>query len=101
MKNPTASQDKMHHAGPIEGPGMGEDRSFGKVGSDNAHDIMRAGGSDPRRPQANIVIERKIKDHDQSGFNHAYSPNSDSYAREAEKKAMGKGTPMPDGLYRR
>lgn len=101
MKNPTAGQDKMHHAGPIEGPGMGEDRSFGKVGNDNPHDIMRGGGSDPRRPMAKNVIDRKVVDHDQSGYNHAYTPDSDAYAHAAERKAMGMGTPEPDGTYRR
>lgn len=90
---------KQAHQGPIQGPGQGENRSFGKVGNDNPHDIMRAGGSDPRRHDAKIVIERKIVDHDQSGYNHAYTPNSDSFARAAEKKAMGMGTPNPDGTY--
>lgn len=90
---------KQAHAGPIQGPGQGENRAFGAVGSDNPHDIMRAGGSDPRRHMASIVIERKISDHDQSGYNHAYTPNSDSFARSAEKKAMGMGTPNPDGTY--
>jgi len=47
------------------------------------------------------VIERKIVDHDQSGYNHAYTPDSDKYAREAERKAMGMGNPNPDGTYSR
>lgn len=101
MKNPTAGQDKMHHGTGIAAKTMSEDRSFGSVGSDNPHDIMRAGGSDPRRPMAKIVMDRKVSDHDQSGYNHAYTPNSDSYARAEEKKAMGMGTPHPDGTYSR
>jgi hypothetical protein len=85
----------------VNAKAMGEDRSFGAVGSDNPHDIMRGGGSDPRRPQAKILIERKIVDHDQSGYNHAYTPDSDAYAKVAERKAMGMGTPHPDGTYSR
>lgn len=101
MKNPTASQDKMHHGTGIAAKTMGEDRSFGHIGNDSPHNIMRAGGDDPRRPMAKNVIDRKIHDHDQSGYNHAYTPDSDSYARAEEKKAMGMGTPHPDGTYSR
>lgn len=82
---------------PIQAKAMGESRSFGPVGNDSPHNIMRAGGDDPRRRDASIVIERKIVDHDQSGYNHAYSPDSDSYARSAERKAMGMGEQNPDG----
>ena len=91
----------MHHQNPIQAPGMGEDRSFGKAGKADAHHVMRAGGSDPRRPMAKNVIDRKVSDHDQSGYNHAYTPDSDSFAKAAERKAMGMGTPEPDGTYRR
>ena len=94
-----AQESKQSHKGPIEGPGMGEDRSFGAVGSDNPHDVMRGGGSDPRRVVAKNTIDRVVKDHDQSGYNHAYTPDSDKYARAEEKKAMGMGTPHPDGTY--
>ena len=100
MKNPTADQDKMHNGTGIGAKTMGEDRSFSPVGSDNPHDIMRAGGSDPRRRDAQIVIDRKITDNDQSGYNHAYTPDSDAFAAAAERKAMGMGTPNPDGTYR-
>jgi hypothetical protein len=92
---------KQEHKGPIQGPGQGENRAFGPVGSDSPHDIMRAGGSDPRRHDAQIVIDRKVVDHDQSGYNHANSPDSDAFARAAEKKAMGMGTPHSDGTYSR
>lgn len=92
-------EERMEGARGVNARAMGESRSFGPVGNDSAHDIMRAGGADPRRPQAKIVIERKIMDHDQSGYNHAYTPDSDEYARAAERKAMGMGNPMPDGKY--
>lgn len=101
MRNPTASQDKMHGGTGIAAKSMGEDRSFGKVGNDSPHEIMRAGGNDPRRPEAQVIIDRKVQDHDESGYNHAYTPDSDAYARMAERKAMGMGTPEPDGTYRR
>lgn len=83
----------------VNAKAMGEDRSFQSVGSDNAHDIMRAGGSDPRRPMAQMVIERKVSDNDQSGYNHAYTPDSDAFAAAAERKAMGMGNPHDDGTY--
>lgn len=67
--------------------------------SDSPASIMRAGGEDPRRPMVQIVIDRKIKDNDQNGYNHAYTPEADEYARAAEKRAMGKGTPHDDGTY--
>lgn len=101
MKNPTANQDKMHHGTGIAAKSMGEDRSAPRVGNDNPHDIMRGGGSDPRRRMAEITIDRVVRDHDQSGYNHAYTPDSDSYAKAEEKKAMGMGTPNPDGTYTR
>lgn len=85
----------------VNATAMGGNRSFGKVGDDAPADVQRGGGSDPRRYEAKVVIERKIFDHDQSGYNHAYTPDSDSYARAAEKKAMGMGDPQPDGTYRK
>lgn len=92
---------KEENGKPIQPKAMGESRSFGPVGNDSPHNVMRAGGDDPRRPMAKIVIERKIGDHDQSGYNHAYTPDSDAYARSAERKAMGMGMPEPDGTYKR
>lgn len=66
---------------------------------DSPASIMRAGGEDPRRYDAQIVIDRKVTDHDQSGYNHAYTPESDAFNRAAERKAMGMGTPNVDGTY--
>lgn len=90
-------EEAREHGKPVQAKAMGESRSFGPVGNSNPHDVMRAGGSDPRRPMAQIVIERKVMDHDQSGYNHAYTPDSDSYAKAAERKAMGMGQQNPDG----
>lgn len=70
--------------------------------SDSPDSVRRAGGEagmDPRRVDAKIVIDRKVMDHDQSGYNHANSPTADSYAAMQERKAMGMGTPSDDGLY--
>lgn len=81
----------------VNAKAMGESRSFGPVGNDSPHNVMRAGGDDPRRPMAANVIERKVMDNSQSGYNHAYTPDSDSYAKAAERKAMGMGQQNPDG----
>jgi len=62
--------------------------------------VRRAGGDlgeDPRRFAAKIVMDSKIKDHDQSGYNHAYTPEQDRFARDAERKAVGMGQTLPDG----
>ncbi len=66
---------------------------------DSPDSVRRGGGEDPRRYEAKIVIDRKVMDHDQSGYNHAYTPEMDKFAREAERKAVGMGNPMPDGTY--
>jgi len=76
----------------------------GKGMSDSPDMVRRAGGDlgeDPRRIAAKIVMETKVRDHDQSGYNHAYTPEADKFARQAEKKAMGMGDPQPDGTYRK
>lgn len=86
MKNPLNTMDNRAYQA---GEGM----------TDSDGSIRRAGGDDPRRHDASIVIDRKVRDHDQSGYNHAYTPEAEDFARSAEKKAMGMGTPMPDGLY--
>lgn len=77
---------------------MGGNRSAPTPPESSRHDIMRAGGSDPHRPMVASIIERKVSNNDQSGYNHAYTPNSDAYLAVAERKAMGKGNPPnPDG----
>lgn len=77
--------------------------------SDTPHDIMRAGGSDPRRYDAKIAIDRQVRDHDMSGYNHNGTSSqpanmgreNEMYMRESDVHAMKMGTPMPDGTYRR
>ena len=65
--------------------------------NDSPDSIRRAGGKDPRRREVEILIDRKVRDNDQSGYNHAYTPESDAYNRAAERKAMGMGQQLPDG----
>lgn len=94
-------EEHREHGKPIQAKAQGELRSFGEVGEDRPDCVRRAGGEDPRRYEAKIAIDRVVTNHDQSGYNHAYTPGADSYARAEEKKAMGMGTPHPDGTYSR
>jgi len=76
---------------------------------DSADSIRRAGGEDPRRYEAKMVIDRKVRDHDISGYNHnatSSQPANGGHENEMHRKMMdaradGMGTPEPDGLYRR
>lgn len=82
---------------------MMDNRAYQAKGiNDSPDSVRRAGGeagNDPRRVDAKIIIDRKIADHDQSGYNHAYTPEADAFARQAERKAMGMGMSNPDGTY--
>lgn len=82
---------------------MMDNRAYQAKGiNDSPDSVRRAGGEagqDPRRVDAKIMIDRAITNHDQSGYNHAYTPESDRFNRAAERKAMGMGTPNPDGTY--
>lgn len=79
---------------------MMDNRAYQAKGiHDSDNSVRQAGGEDPRRAMFKPVMETKIRDHDQSGYNHAYTPEADRFARQAENKAMGMGTPHPDGTY--
>lgn len=84
---------------------MKEDRSFGKVGNDYADSIRRAGGEDPRRYDARIMIDRKVMDHSMSGYNHngvkapEAAMGNNEHMRMMESRADRMGTPNPDGTY--
>ncbi len=72
----------------------------GSMDSDDM--VRRAGGdlgNDPRRHAAQVLIDTKVRDHDQSGYNHANTSSSQEFARMQERKAMGMGTPNVDGTY--
>jgi len=82
-------------------------RHAGMQNTDNMQDIQRGGGSDPRRYQAKILIDTKVRDHDMSGYNHnatSSQPANDGlenemWAKEQDVKAVNMGTPHPDGTY--
>lgn len=93
---------------PVNGrPPQNELRSFGDIGNDSPDSIRRAGGEDPRRYDAQIAIDRVVKDNDMSGYNHnATSSQPANNGRENEMqmkendvKAAKMGTPNPDGTY--
>lgn len=87
---------------------MKGNRSFGAIGNDSPDSIRRAGGEDPRRYDAKIAIDRVVRDNDMSGYNHNATSSqpanngreNEMWARSQDVKAVGKGTPMPDGTYR-
>jgi hypothetical protein len=88
---------------------MMDNRAYnaGEGSKDSPDSIRRAGGEDPRRYEAKILIERKVQDHDMSGYNHnatsvqpANGGNENvMYAKEVDVKAKKMGFPNPDGTY--
>lgn len=80
-------------------------RSFGEVGNDSPDSIRRAGGEDPRRYDAKIIIDRVVSDNDMSGYNHNATSSQPSNGGRENEMQMGKmdkranmmGTPNPDG----
>jgi len=82
-------------------------RSASPMKEDSANSVRRGGGEDPRRYEANIMIDRQVRDNDQSGYNHngvkapeAAIGNNEHMAK-MEARAMHMGTPHPDGTYSR
>jgi hypothetical protein len=77
----------------------------GEGTKDSPASIQRAGGEDPRRYDAAIVIDRKVRDNDMSGYNHnatSVQPANEGnenvmWARERDVKSAAQGTPNPDG----
>ena len=92
-----------------ESPEMKGNRASGRLGEDSPDSIRRAGGEDPRRYDAKILIDRVVSDNDMSGYNHnATSSQPANGGRENEmrmgqmdRKSAGMGTPNPDGTYSR
>jgi hypothetical protein len=82
-------------------------RQPGEFGNDSPNSVRRAGGEDPRRYDAKIVIDRAITDHDMSGYNHNATSSQPSnngkenemWAKKQNVKAVNMGTPNPDGTY--
>lgn len=90
-----------------ESPEMNGNRQGPRAGDDSADSIRRAGGEDPRRYDAQIAIDRAVKDNDMSGYNHnATSSQPANNGKENEmqmdkmdKRANMMGTPNNDGTY--
>ena len=90
---------------------MMDNRAYnaGEGSMDSPDSVRKGGGEDPRRYEAKQVIDRKIQDHDMSGYNHnatsiqpANGGNENvMYAKQQDVKAMKMGTPNPDGTYSR
>lgn len=92
-----------------ESPEMKGNRSSPRAGNDSPDSIRRGGGEDPRRYEAKIAIDRVIRDHDMSGYNHnatSSQPANDGRENEMQMNKMDRrapmmGTPHPDGTYSR
>jgi hypothetical protein len=90
-------------------PKMMDNRAFnaGEGMTDSPDSIRRAGGEDPRRYTAQILIDKKVRDNDMSGYNHNATSTQPSnggnenvmWAKEQDVKAARMGTPNPDGTY--
>lgn len=73
--------------------------------------VRRAGGDlgmDPRRHAAKILIERKVFDHDMSGYNHNATPNQPAngaheneirYAHMQDRRVANMGSIQPNGKF--
>lgn len=103
-------EEMMEHGERVkENRPQSELRHMGMQNTDNMQDIQRGGGSDPRRYQAKILIDTKVRDHDMSGYNHNATSSqpanngreNEMWAKEQDVKATNMGTPHPDGTYTR
>ena len=99
---------KSHDHSVNEHTQMKELKSFGDIGNDSPNSIRRGGGEDPRRYAAQIMIDSAVRDHSYSGYNHngvISDPESalgnNEHMKMMQRKAMGMGTPHPDGTYSR
>ncbi len=96
-----------NHGRPIGTKPQKELRSDTATSHDSAASIQRGGGENPRRMAAKVMIDRSVRDHDESGYNHngvISDPESamgnNEHMRKMQARAMGMGTPEPDGTYR-
>ena len=80
-------------------------RTHSHMAHDSAESIQRGGGEDPRRREVQIVMDRKVRDHDQSGYNHQTMMNEQAEKRtfmeSQEGRAADSGEIQPDGIFRR
>lgn len=103
-------EEMMEHGKKVnENRPQKELRHAGMQNTDHMQDIQRGGGSDPRRYAAKIAIDRSVRDHDMSGYNHNATSSqpanngreNEMWAKEQDVKAVRMGTPNPDGTYSR
>lgn len=102
-------EESMEHGMKTErNAGMKANRAGGMAGNDSPDSIRRGGGEDPRRYAAKVIMDTKVRDHDESGYNHngvISDPESalgnNEHMKKMQARAMGMGTPEPDGTYRR
>ncbi len=88
-------------------PAQNELRGAAEFGNDSPDSVRRAGGEDPRRYDAKIMIDRAITNHDMSGYNHNATSSQPSnngrenemWAKKQNVKAANMGTPNVDGTY--
>lgn len=101
-------EERMEHGEKVnENRPQTELRHAGMQNTDHMQDIQRGGGSDPRRYQARILIDTKVRDHDMSGYNHNATSSQPAngghenqmYEKEKDVSAVKMGTPHPDGTY--
>lgn len=90
---------------PIPTKAQPELRTHSHMAHDSAESIQRGGGSDPRRREVQVLIDRKVTDHDQTGYNHRDMPNMQaekrSFMAAKEGQAADSGEIQPDGMFRR
>lgn len=99
------SEEMREHGRPVGAKAQHELRQSGSYGSDSDNYIRRGGGSDPRRHEAQIAIERVVKNHDQSGYNHNATANqpanggheNEMYMRQKEAEVNRTPEIQPDG----
>jgi len=93
---------------PIPTKPQHELRTASESRGDSPDSIRKAGGEDPRRYEAKIIIDCKVRDHDESGYNHngvISNPESalgnNEHMVKMQARAARMGTPNPDGTYSR
>ena len=108
MRKEYERQEREEHGENVnERREMKENRSFGDIGESSPDSIRRGGGEDPRRYEARILMDTKVRDHSESGYNHngvktaEAALGNNEHMELMERRAMHMGTPEPDGTYRR
>lgn len=109
MRREYEAEERREHGEKVnENRPMKELRAGKHESMDSADSIRRGGGEDPRRYAAHVVMDTKVRDHDQSGYNHngvidrpEAAAGNNRHMAMMEAKASHMGTPNPDGTYSR